>query len=111
MAMIPAQPQRQLVVIDDSMLYAMASDARFVQAFPFLKGIASVRSRTQNNSGGCAKCRQTNRQVASGVNAIKQAIAHLGQPQKLRLKQLLNAVSVRVVYMDTGGRSISHTFK
>lgn len=103
----PAYTHR-LFVIEDSHLAAWSANARFVAEFPFLKGLAAARPA--GGCGGCGGRRATGGAAAAAFNAAKQSIAGMGDDRKRRLRELLGAKQLRIVYSDGNGRTIRLTF-
>ena len=97
-------PQHKLLVLEETTLTAMANDARFAQAFPFLKGLRQVPQKR------CGMCGTANRVRAGSFQTAKQTLAALGPDQKLVLKKLLNAKNARVIYRRGDGKMIALTF-
>lgn len=98
-------PVRRLVVVDDAQLAGMAANPQFVSAFPFLASVAQAGKAR----GGCGGCGRAARDRAQVYESAKAALANLGADGKRRLKQLLNAQSVRIRYVD-GRRVMVKTF-
>lgn len=89
-------PRKPLVVIEEGLLSKMANDAKFVKEFPFLKSLQSTKK-----PGGCGGCKAAQERAVVFTSA-KKAIRGLPSDKSNRLKQLLNARSIRVRYMDRG---------
>src|ERR1700677_2724285 len=97
------QFQNKLVYIQDSLLEQMARTDVYLKEFPFLRGLIETRGRT-----GCRRCgggeaaRTRQRTYAS----TKAAIAGLASDRKRKLKEMLNARQVRVVYRTSAGKAL-----
>lgn len=87
-----------MLVIDDAILARMASDSRFTSWLPFMAAAAQA--------GGCG-CSGTPR---VDTNSIKQQLASLDADSKRRLKNLLQADKVRIIYRNPAGRLVQLTF-
>ena len=103
----PASPPATLRFIEDGLLAAMANNPRFTQEFPFLRSMATASG---GRRGGCGRCGANRQKRASVAQVIKRMIAGMDSGRKARLKALLNAKAVRVIYTDTGGRRVELTF-
>ena len=86
--------QRPLVVIEDSLLQAMATNADIRREFPFL----AAATRAQPRSTGCGSCSRRTATQNAVISRVKQQLAGLDDSKKRRLKDLLNARQVRVTY-------------
>ena len=95
----------RLKTIEDSSIVAMASNAKFVQAFPFLKRINAAHRKS-----GCSKCQRGHKDERQVIQQAKATIAGMGPTQKKLLKQLLNTDQVRVIYQQPNGKTIRLTF-
>lgn len=87
-----------MVVLDDSVLYHMASNSQFVSSFPFLSTLKNAQK-----SCGCSG-------PSIDTNAVKRQIAALDAEAKKRLKKLLNADRVRLIYRNEAGKLVQLTF-
>lgn len=92
----PPQPRR-VVVIEDSQLAVMASQERFLNAFPFL---ANFRRAYRT---GCQTCGGRTSFNAEAQRA-KAAFAGLADDQQRKLKELLNTESIEVYVSDGNGK-------
>jgi hypothetical protein len=109
MADVPAQPQRKLVVIEDGLLLSMAANAAFIAAFPFLTALQSPQIRA-GSRGGCGSCGSKNNARNSALLSAKANLANMDVDSKRRLKEMLNAQQVRIIYQDGNLRTIAKTF-
>jgi len=102
------QPQRKLVVIEDGTLLSMAANAKFVAAFPFLAALQNPQLRVPKQ--GCGTCGGKGRERNQLLLSAKSSLANMDVDSKRRLKEMLNAQQVRIVYQDGGARTIQKTF-
>lgn len=93
------RPIKDLTVIDDGLLAAMAASDRFTAEFPFLKGLAVTAKK--KNCGRCARRSGSTRDV---YLSAKATLASLTGDKKRKLKELLNTRKARVSYLK--GRSV-----
>jgi len=98
--------RHKLYVLEEGALTALANSDEFVKEFPFLKGLRAV---SKNKGGGCSSCSSPAPQRATVFSAAKMTIAHMGQDAKRKLKQMLSAKHVRVVYLQ-GNKPVQLTF-
>lgn len=90
--------QTKLLVIEESVLTAMASNPNFTKEFSFLEPL----SKLKKTATGCGKCNRTASRRAVVMNGLKLSIISMGAEKKHRLKQLLNAERVRVRVAQNG---------
>lgn len=90
-----ALPKRELVPLDDATIAAMASNQRFLVAFPFLTGIGRVASART-----CGSCGTAAKERSAKFGAVKRAFAGMGEEAKRKLKEMLNAKKIRVTYLN-----------
>ena len=100
--------QNKLVYIQDTLLETIARQDSFLREFPFLKAI----SRGSGRRKGCGHCGggQAARLTQNTYAIVKATIAGLSSDSKRRLKTMLNAKHVRVVYRASSGKGIELTF-
>lgn len=72
----------------------MASQARFLAEFPFLKAIADAKVSCRTCAG--------RRQLKPTMERVKAAIAAMGDTPRKKMKELLKAEKL-VVYVSNGG--------
>jgi hypothetical protein len=94
----------RLVVISEAVLTALAARPDAVKAFPFLAGLAGRKASS------CGSCGRKAPDLAKAFLQAKRAVAGLGSDQKRRLRELLKATSVRVVYPTHKGKVVALTF-
>lgn len=102
--MTETPPRYKLVVLEESTLASLAGNATFTKEFPFLRSLKTVPK------ANCNTCGATNVQRATAYTSAKAAIAGMGQENKRKLKRLLNAKHVRVVYLTPTGKQVQLTF-
>lgn len=100
-----ATPLRPLVVLEDGVIATMASQAKFLTEFPFLKNLLVALEPSS-----CSSCGSGTDKRRDAYAAMKMSIAGLGSSQMLKLKTMLNAKQVRLNYRDASGRGIKLTF-
>lgn len=101
--------KRKMVVIEDGMLVSMAANEAIAAEFPFLKPVLAA-ARTAARGGGCGSCGQAARTKAAAYRQAKLNLAGLPSDKKRRLKELLNAQAVRLLYKDAANRAQQLTF-
>lgn len=97
---------RDLVVLDDGTLRAMASDARFTREFPFLASLA----RPRHSCGRCGRARAGDAADVAALGAARRSLTELPKDKKKKLLSLLNARQLRVRYRD-GNRTVVKTIR
>lgn len=98
----------ELVTIEDSTVLTMVNNKDFAQAIPCLFNKAPI---FRNSTGGCGACaRKRQQRVRDELAKIKSCLAALSPDKKNKLKQLLGANKVRVVYTRPGGEVVQLTF-
>ncbi len=102
----PSPPLKKLVILEDSVLASMANNRIYTEAFPFLKVLQQLSSAP--SCGSCGKS-GNNDQRSATLTQVKQTIASMGDQQKRRMMQMLNAEQIRLMYKQ-GAKIISHTF-
>lgn len=101
--------KRKLVVIEEGVLMVMSNSPTFVKEFPFLATVAAQARAKQKKRGGCGSCgRKKDQAVLYG--SAKKALAGMDSTKKRRLKELLNAERVRIVYRSGENKSVELTF-
>lgn len=98
-------PIRKLAVIEEGVLVSMANNQAFLTEFPFLKALANY-----GVAASCNTCNNTaNTQKATAFTSAKTVIANMGEDKKRKMKELLNAEKVRLMY-KVGSKVVQHTF-
>lgn len=104
-----AQPlKRKLVVLEEGALTAMALNPAVAKEFPVLSAVAALAKKPRRP--GCGSCGRAGQERAGVYQKAKAALASMDATRKRRLKDLLNAASVRIIYKDGGGRAHELTF-
>jgi hypothetical protein len=99
-----AEPTK-LLLIEDSVLFAMAGNPSFLKEFPFLSGL----NEQTKAKGGCGRCGRSASRRINTTNGAKSSLIAMGVEKKQRLKKLLNAEKVRI-RVAQGGRVTEYTF-
>jgi hypothetical protein len=100
-----AKPKHKLYVIEDSTLTNMANNKKFLAAFPVLKSLQKAPKKR-----GCGRCGAGNNKRANVATSVKRTLAGMGSAQKQKLKDMLNAVRVRIVYRNERNKIVELTF-
>lgn len=98
--------KRTLVELEDGLLVKLSTNADIVKAFPFIAPLGRAPTKT----GGCGKCGRAGQDRLALFQQVKMTIAGMGTDQKRKLKDMLNAVSVRVTYRDSKNKTQQLTF-
>lgn len=98
-------PPRPLVVLEEAAITALAVNPKAAAEFPVLGAV-----KTAARAGGCGRCGAAARARARVFQDVKQALAGMDASRKRRLKELLNAAKVRLVFRTAGGRVQTLTF-
>lgn len=106
--MAAAPLKRKLVVIEEGTLTSMALNAAISKEFPILAPIAKLARSAPR--AGCGTCGAAGQQRAKTFQAVKLALAGMDATQKRKLKDLMNAQSMRLLYRDNGGKAQQLTF-
>lgn len=108
MADKPPVQKRKMVVIEEGTLTTMALNPSIAKAFPVLQAIAKLaRGRS---SSGCGSCGKASQERAKTFQHVKLSIASLDLASKRRLKDLMNAQQMRLLYKDAAGKPQQLTF-
>lgn len=98
----------ELVTIEDSTILTMINDAAFAQEIPCLFNKAPLFAKSAPHCGACA--RKHHQRLRDEMAKIKSCLAALSVEHKNKLKQLLGAPKVRVVYSRPNGEVVQLTF-
>jgi hypothetical protein len=110
MATKPAAAIKKLVVIDDSMLQALARQPQYVREFPFLKQVSDNAPKKKRGCGSCGGAvKATTNRLQEALNQAKLALVSMADDRKRTLKSLLNTQQARVVY-KSGSKVSKLTF-
>jgi hypothetical protein len=108
------KPLSNLVVIDDSMVMAIMNDNKILSQIPPIKvAVSNAKAKSDagiNRKAGCKPCQSKARNLAINLMVVKKAIAQLPNDMKKKLKELLNAKEVRIVYKNDSGKLIQLTY-
>jgi len=97
---------QELVIIENSTIAAMLADAEIVSQVPCLQNIDASPVK----KSGCGKCGRKNAAKATEYTSIKNCLAGMSSDNKRKLKKILDANKVRIVYLNDTGRIIKLTF-
>lgn len=100
--------KRKLVVIEEGTLTSMALNAAIAKEFPVLAPIAKLARSAPR--AGCGTCGRAGQERAVTFQRVKQQLASMDATQKRKLKDLMNASSMRLLYRDNGGKAQQLTF-
>ncbi len=106
--MADAPLKRKLVVLEDGALTAMALNPELRAEFPALAPLARIAKTTQR--AGCGSCGRAGQEKALVFQQVKQALASMDAAKKRKLKEHLNAQSVRILYRNAMGKPQELTF-
>ena len=95
---------KPLIVIQEGILAEMANTPVLVQAFPFLAMVKGARKT------GCGRCNKTAAVRAETYQTVKKLIVGMAGDQKQKLKELMHATSIRVLYRRDDGKTGDLTF-
>lgn len=98
---------QELVIIENSTVAAMLADAEIVAQIPCLQ---NIDPSANTKKSGCGKCGRKNSAKAAEYTSIKNCIASMSSDNKRKLKKILDAHKVRIVYLNDTGRIIKLTF-
>lgn len=96
---------KRMLVIENGLLASMAANQQYLAEFPFLAGL----SRHNSSKAGCGSCGGASAARDLAFSSAKAALANVSEEKKRRLKGMLNAETLRVVYMD-GNQKVMRTF-
>jgi len=97
-----------LVVIEDSTIFAMLNDVKFTSEIPCLQNKIEIFKAGPTPCGSCVQKRK-NRQRQE-MAALKTCLANLSVDKKAILKKLLDAKKARIVYTRPDGELVQLTF-
>lgn len=92
------------VVITDNLLLQMAGKTDYVAILP---GLLQARA-AQATVGKCAACQRAKAamRLRANLSSVKRDIAHMSDDSKRKLKALLGAGKVRVMYRNPGNKGV-----
>lgn len=88
---------KEMIVIENAVLSALAANAAALKEFPFLGSLRQARG-----CGGCGRKAKT--QATDPFAAAKMAIFGLPDAKKRRLKELLGARQIRLIFTPKGAK-------
>lgn len=92
--------EAKLLVLEDQTLTRLADHPELQKLVPSLRRVREVRDRM--GAAGCTSCARNRlrAELVAGLQAAKAAIAGLPPDSKIRLREVLGARRVRLVYRD-----------
>jgi|694.fasta_scaffold137971_2 hypothetical protein len=100
---------RDLVVIEDSLIFSMLNDTAFTNTIPCLFGKKDIF--LTNATGGCSSCSQKRQERRRAeIARIKACLAGLSTEKRAELKKLFNTQKIRIVYTTAGNQTAQVTF-
>ena len=100
---------RDVVVIEDSLVFAMLNDSAFNTTIPCLFGKKDIF--LTKSGAGCSSCSQKRQaRRREELQRIKACFAGLSAEKRDELKKLLNTQKIRVVYNTASGQTAQITF-
>lgn len=100
--------KRKMVVIEEGTLTTMAMNANVLKEFPVLGPIAKLAKASPR--AGCGTCGRAAQVRSKLFQQVKLALAGMDGERKRKLKDLMNASSMRLLYRDNAGRAQQLTF-
>jgi hypothetical protein len=97
---------QDLVIVENSTIGSMLADPDVVSQLPCLQNAAAASPAKK----GCGKCGRKNTAKAAEYTGIKNCLAGMSSNGKRKLKTLLHAKKVRIMYLNNSGRIIKLTF-
>ena len=97
----------RLVIIENSTIAGMLANPQMVSELPCL---SNAQKQMTASKSGCGRCGRKNRTQTAQYTRIKQCLAGMGSGGKRKLKSLLNAHKVRIVYANGRGKTVKLTF-
>lgn len=100
--------KRKMVVIEEGTLTTMALNAAIAKEFPILAPIAKLARNAPR--AGCGTCGRAAQERTKLFQQVKLALAGMDSDRKRKLKDLMNAQSMRLLYRDNAGKAQQLTF-
>lgn len=97
-----------IVVIEDSTIASLIMNQKIAESIPCLSNKRGLLGNASNGCGSCARKRQ--QKIREEYAKIKSCLAALSPEKKTELKKHLNAEQIRVVFANTGGKTVQMTF-
>jgi hypothetical protein len=99
---------RDMVVLEDSTIISLLNDPAYAESIPCFY---NKRDVLKSSGGGCSACAQKKQEKRRNAMAqIKSCLAGMSSEKKTQLKSLLDAKTVRVIYVNSGGQVVQLTF-
>lgn len=99
---------RDMVVLEDSTIISLLNDPTYAESIPCFY---NKRDVLKSSGGGCSACAQKKQEKRRNAMAqIKSCLAGMSSEKKTQLKSLLDAKTVRVIYVNSGGQVVQLTF-
>jgi hypothetical protein len=99
---------RELVIIEDSTIAAMANDEKFTTVIPCLFNQKAALAAANTTCGACARRKAAAQREA--LAAIKSCLVALSAEKKAELKELLGTKQVTIVQSSATGQVSQITF-
>ena len=100
---------RDMIVLEDSTILSMLNDPAYSESIPCFYNKRDLFK--SGASGGCSACAQKRQEKRRNAMAqIKSCLAGMSSEKKMQLKSLLDAKTVRVIYVNAGGQVVQLTF-
>ena len=97
-----------LVVIEDSAIFAMLNDVKFTSEIPCLQNKIEIFKAGPSPCGSCVQKRKARQRQE--MAALKSCLGNLSPDKKAVLKKLLDAKKVRIVFVKPDGEIVQLTF-
>ena len=103
----PSAPRHKLFVLEDNVVLGLAANLDYRREFPFLEKLANLKPLP----GKCSACvaRQHRTTQLAVLAEMKRQFGEMPDDRKRKLKSMLSAAQVRVVY-KTGSGVAERTF-
>jgi hypothetical protein len=101
-----AQAVYKLLILEEAVLFNMATNPEFMKAFPFL---SAIRKAAKISAARCNRCSRAAADRVRLIAGVKGAIVKLDPASKQKLKKMLGAEKIRVKYLR-GNAVVELTF-
>ena len=99
---------RDMVVLEYSTRISLLNDPAYAESIPCFY---NKRDVLKSSGGGCSACAQKKQEKRRNAMAqIKSCLSGMSSEKKTQLKSLLDAKTVRVIYVNSGGQVVQLTF-
>ena len=110
MAIRPAAAPRKLVVIEEGLIYSMASTERFLSEFPVLRQAQTLIAAPVAPKGGCGGCKGDNlNRRDETIMRVKMGLAGMPDDRRRLLAKMLNTERLRISYRQAS-RTVTVNF-